>query len=416
MIHLYKSTPPAQPKLSKQETEFVDLEIQKLLEKCVIEESKHEVGEYLSSIFLRPKKDGSYRMILNLKPLNEHIVYRHFKMDTIQTVIHLIEDNVFMASLDLQDAYYSVPIAEQYQKFLKFKWNGKLYQYLALPMGLASAPRIFTKIMKPIFSYLRQQGFISSGYIDDIFLMGETYQQCLMNVENTLKILFELGFVINTKKSVLQPQQQLSHLGFDFNSETMIIKLPREKSDMIKEYATLVLSKNVMSIRMVAKLVGLFISAIPAVENGALYYRNIEREKIIALKFSKGDYEQSMSLSKVAQTDIMWWCDKLPIACKSLNNISPSLMLRTDASLSGWGAVLTHDNIETGGRWSIEEGKNHINVLELKAAYLGLKSLCSNLSNISIKLEMDNTTAVAYIKNKGGGANLLNATMSQEKY
>jgi hypothetical protein len=48
-------------------------------------------------------------MILNLKQLNEHVAYHHFKMDTIQTALKLMHPSCFMASVDLKDAYYLVP-------------------------------------------------------------------------------------------------------------------------------------------------------------------------------------------------------------------------------------------------------------------------------------------------------------------
>ena len=63
-----------------------------------------------------------------LKNLNKHVQYNHFKMDTLQSVISLKTPNCFMASVDLKDVYYSVPIAVAHQKYLKFEWGGKLYQ------------------------------------------------------------------------------------------------------------------------------------------------------------------------------------------------------------------------------------------------------------------------------------------------
>ena len=46
-------------------------------------------------------------------------------MDTLESAIHLVTPNCFMASVDLKDAYYSVPIYKYHRKFLKFEWKGK---------------------------------------------------------------------------------------------------------------------------------------------------------------------------------------------------------------------------------------------------------------------------------------------------
>ena len=59
-------------------------------------------------------------MILNLKELNKFIVYRHFKMDSLKTVKDLMSQGCYMASVDIKDAYYTVPIATEHQKILKF--------------------------------------------------------------------------------------------------------------------------------------------------------------------------------------------------------------------------------------------------------------------------------------------------------
>ena len=111
-------------------------------------------------------------MIPNPKKLNQFTTKKHFKMDTLTTIMRLVERDCFMACLDLKDAYYSVPIAKKDRKYLRFKWQGQLYQFTCLPNGLSCAPRKFTKLLKPALSELHMQGHLSSGYIDDIYLQG----------------------------------------------------------------------------------------------------------------------------------------------------------------------------------------------------------------------------------------------------
>ena len=71
-----------------------------------------------------------------------------------------------------------------------------------------------------------------------------------------------------------------------------------------------------------------------------------------------------------------------------------------DASSEGWGAHC--GDISTGGRWLTVEKILHINILEIKAIYFGLKTLCNGQTNIHVRVKSDNTTAVAYINNMGG--------------
>ena len=155
-----------------QQHDIVHNEIQSLLLKGVLKESHSEPGEFVSSLFLRPKSDGSFSMILNLKQFNESVEYHHFKMDTLETVTRMIKPGCFMASVDLKDAYCTVPIHPDHQKYLKFMFNGTLYQYTRLPNGLSNAPHIFTKLLRPVYSTLHNKGHLSAGYIDDSYLQG----------------------------------------------------------------------------------------------------------------------------------------------------------------------------------------------------------------------------------------------------
>ena len=72
--------------------------------------------------------------------------------------IHLLKDflkhNYFMAKLDMRDAYYSIPVDKQSRRYLQFIFEGKLYQFKVLVFGLSTAPRIFTKVMKPVVAFI----------------------------------------------------------------------------------------------------------------------------------------------------------------------------------------------------------------------------------------------------------------------
>ena len=104
-----------------------------------------------------------------------------------------------MASLDLKHAYYTIPIAAEHRKYLKFVWAGQLYEFKSLPMGLTSSPRIFAKIMKPVLASLRQKGYTNSGYI------GANFVDCCNNVKDTVDLFLRLGFFIHPEKCILTP-------------------------------------------------------------------------------------------------------------------------------------------------------------------------------------------------------------------
>ena len=83
--------------------------------------------------------------------------------------------------------------------------------------------RVFTKVLIPAFSYLREIGYLSVVYVDDFYLQGETFKERLQNITKTVKLSPSLGFTIHSEKSVLKLSQILTFLVFVLNSKTMTL-------------------------------------------------------------------------------------------------------------------------------------------------------------------------------------------------
>ena len=321
-------------------------------------------------------------------------------MESIQNVIDLMEDNCFMASVDLKDAYFSVPIHENHRKYLKFSHRETLYEFKAMPQGYGPAMRVFTKLLKAPFSVLRQLGLLSVIYVDDSYLQGKTYLICLENVRKTIDMLQNLGFTINFDKSVLIPQQEITFLGLIFNSVSMTVTLTQEKKDKIFNLCIKAMNNTTITIRSLASLIGNFTAAFPAIPLGKFYYRNLERIKTRALINSKGDFDAKTEISKEGITELEWWTNNIHAATISVKIPDIDMTIYTDASDLGWG--ITNTTSSSGGRWSTQEGETHINVRELKAIEIGVFSYTKNAQPRHIRIMSDNTTAIAYINKMGG--------------
>jgi hypothetical protein len=97
-----------------------------------------------------PKKAGGYRPTVTWKALNNFVTYSIFKMEGLDAVKQLLEPGDFMTKIDLKDANLFVPVLKERQKFLRFSWEDKKFQFTCLPFGLSAAQKLFTKIMKCI--------------------------------------------------------------------------------------------------------------------------------------------------------------------------------------------------------------------------------------------------------------------------
>jgi hypothetical protein len=163
-------------RMSESDALAVDECIGQLLITQAIEIVTDEPGQFVSTIFVVPKSDGSSRLVINLKYLNDFVDSPHFKMEDIRTAISLLGKNFFLAVLDVKDAYHMIPVHSDHRKYLRFRWKGHLYQYTCLPFGLNVA------LMKPVLASLRYK---SVSYLDDCLCIGDTERICLKNTKST---------------------------------------------------------------------------------------------------------------------------------------------------------------------------------------------------------------------------------------
>ena len=394
---------PRELHFNKAESKFLDDKIQELLTKNVITECGHDSVEFISPIFLRPKKEkNSFRIILDLSDLNETIKYHHFKMDSFSSALNLVTPGAYMASLDIQDSYFHIKMSESSTKFLKFAYQDKLYKFLVLPQGLTSAPRIFTKLMKIPFSFLRKEfGFLSSPYIDDVFLCGIDYIEAKKNVFYTADVLQSLGFSINIPKSAPEPAQEREHVGYIINSVTMKVTMNNSKVQDIISLSQKVLKTKTLTIRKFAKLIGKYVATYPANKFGPLKTKPLEISKIKALQQNNYNFDAVMSLNELDRATIQWWIQNASFMEKPIRTPDPDVVVFTDSSLIGWGFHIPSMNISNGGKWPLHYQDKHINELELRAASICVHSCFKDWHNKHVKIMSDNVTTVAAISNMG---------------
>ena len=247
---------------------------------------------------------------------------------------------------------------------------------------------------------LRQRGIRLIIYLDDILIMAESYDLALQHAASTLNLLEGLGFIVNYQKSQLEPCQELEFLGFLINSNTLSLQLPGEKLRKIRKKCQQLLDQTTISVRELSKFLGLLTSSIQAIFPAPLHYRHLQSQKIATLA-SLRTYEAELSLNPLARAEILWWRDHLHAwNGRALFQDPVDLIIETDASRKGWGAHF--QGVSTGGPWSLEERKLHINCLELLAGSFAIKTFTKTRVCAHVKLLMDNASAVAYINKMGG--------------
>ena len=236
-------------------------------------------------------------------------------------------------------------------------------------------------------------------YLDDWLVLASSKEEALWARDQVLALCAELGIVVNLVKSCLIPSQVLTYLGVRLDSQTFRASptLARRESllSIIEEF----LSSKSQPASLWQKILGHLSSLSQLVPGSRLRMRSLQ----LALRKQWNFKEEDLLIywNQQCQEDLLWWTEnnRLPAGC-SLQELQPDLAFWSDASDKGWGAHLA--NHFTSGLWSGEEKMMSINRRELRAARLGLQSFQELVQDKVVAIFIDNTTAVAYLKNQGG--------------
>ena len=387
--------------MSNNTIEICKIKVIEFLDCRIIKAVSPSHGQFISHIFPVPKKTlGEYRIIFDLTELNLFVRKVHFKMDSIADIMALIQPGDFFVSVDLSDAYYCIAMHLLSMPFLTFIFLEVYYQFTCLPQGLSSAPRVFTKVMRVVLTYLRRLGIRIAAWIDDFFIAAPSRSACQDHAFRTIRTFEELGFRPNTGKSRLVPSQRISHLGLVWDSIEYSVSVPADKIEGVKAKCQTALSSRV-SVHFLSSVLGSIEYFRWGFPHAALHYRRLQR--FVNSCLDRGlSYDSRVSASSDALVDLTWWSrvgDSLPP--RSLSPFAASLELYCDASLSGWGCWAS-DGKEAYGAWSSSEAELHINVLELKAVMFGFQCFFRSTYNCSVLIHSDSCTVVSYINKQGG--------------
>ena len=197
--------------LSTQEHAFLAMEVTRMLAMKAIVATK-EKDLVVSSIYTVAKKCGKRRPVINLRWVNSFINRQHFKMSTMNDVKAAMSSGCYMATVDLKDCFWALPVCERDQKYLAFEFMGMRYKFLVLPFGLGPSPLFITKLYRTMVEYLQARGHRLIIYIDDILILGQSAIECANTVQALLALLKELGAVVNYVKSNITPMQEVEYI------------------------------------------------------------------------------------------------------------------------------------------------------------------------------------------------------------
>ena len=387
--------------MSQSVTDICRVKVKEYLKYKIIRKVKPSQGQYLSDIFPVAKKSlTDHRIIIDLSDLNLLIRKVHFKMDCIPDIMALIRPGDWFVSIHLSDAYFCIAMHLLSMPYLTFVFLHVFYQFTCLPQGFCESPRIFTKVVRVVLTYLRSRGIRIAAWIDDFILASSSRSLSQEHAFFAVRTFEELGFLPNVDKSRLAPTQKICHLGLVWDSVQYSVSIPLDKIVGVRSKCLVALSFSV-TVRFLSSILGSVEYFKWGFPFAALHYRRLQRYVNSCL--NRGlSYDSYVVPSSAACIDLRWWSsvgDSLPF--RSLSPFVATQELYCDASLTGWGSW-TSEGKEAFGAWSDKEAELHINVLEGLAVLFAFKCFYKSTYNSSILVRSDNTSVVAYINKQGG--------------
>ena len=174
--------------------------------------------------------------------INDFATHNPFKYQSIQDAIDYIKPNSFLAKIDLANAYRVVKLHPSNYELTGLQWTFTGMErptYMVdtcLPFGARLAPQIFNELSQAVRRILASRNIHKIvTYLDDFLVVGDTYDECLSNMNELMLVLRALGFRINYSK-VEGPKQKLTFLGLELNCISRTISLPSDKVRELFDY------------------------------------------------------------------------------------------------------------------------------------------------------------------------------------
>ena len=225
--------------------------IQSLLSKNAIErvENVKSVGFY-SRLFLVPKPHQRWRPVIDLSRLNTFLHVEKFKIETPESIRTSLIPGEWVSSIDLSDAYLHIPIHPNSRKYLRFCYKAQVFQFTSLPFGLATAPQVFTMIVKEVKLMGLSRGLRIHQYLDDWLIRSQSQEEAQANTQAVVDLTQSLGWIINQEKSELKPTPVFSFMGYEYHLDSALVKPTQERWLKLQDLILRLKSKHLFDCKM----------------------------------------------------------------------------------------------------------------------------------------------------------------------
>ena len=377
--------------------------------------------DFESPVFTVPKKDGAFRLCTDYRRLNCFQRKTTFKMDDTQLISELIQPGDFGMLVDLKDAYPTLGLHPAHRKYCRFRdpVTRQRLQWRTVSFGISEAPRLCTKLLRPLISMLKQLGIRCIIYIDDILVLHQDRLALARSMAVALNsIQQQAGLNLKTSKCSFHPSQRFQCLGYVWDTVSMKTFVPtarlKETHRMARRLLRIIQPQTTspsLKTRVLACFVGRVVATFRGIRGARRHLIYLQHSLGQAVRRTGWDGMTPLSLDAIKT--LAWWASDEPWQ-RNGSQMTPEqrpiqVSVRSDAATEtlGWGGTLQvagQTPLRTRGNFKPAEIGLHINALELLACWFTLKSLLplavkrGDWKHTHVSCEIDNTTAIKYAR------------------
>jgi Reverse transcriptase (RNA-dependent DNA polymerase)/RNase H-like domain found in reverse transcriptase len=303
---------------SHSEKQVIRLQVEEMLANGIIRSSR---SGWSSGVVLVKKKNGEYRFCVDYRGLNKMLSDDSYPLPVIDDLLSYLEGSKYFSSLDLFSGYWQLPMAEESIHLTAFCTNEGLYEFLRLPFGVKTAPKLFQRSLDLVLAGLKWSECIL--YLDDVLVMASSFKAHLQRLRHVLERFQEAGLTLNPKKCSFG-YTEVPILGHVVSAEG--ISPNRDKIKAVLEFTTPTSLKQVRSFIGMAGFYRKFVKDFAGIT------RPLTALSRKGVKFSWG----------VEQEQAFRTLQRKLVEAPVLRHFSPenATELHTDASNHGIGGVL----------------------------------------------------------------------------
>lgn len=389
---------PRQRAFSDSEKAVIRTEIKEALYHGALHRVQPVQGQVLSPITLNSKGD---RLCINFI-VNKFIKPKPFRETTLKDFKLDMKQGDWAVKADLKKAFWTVPVFNKHRRFLRFRWEGVVYEFKTLPFGLASSPWSLRLVTKPIIKHLRSMGIRAHCFVDDLIILNKSKQGAEDDLRAAVELFERLGFTVNKEKTSVAASKVFTFLGLSYNSEDMTHSAPPDKLRDVRKMARRLLAQadttGVWTPRQMASLVGKVQFIKPTLLKGkpqvaALLDWNKQAlalaRRALGRKPTRRHWDWATEADGQALPAVKWMAK---LSSKEtgapLHPRDPEETWLTDAGPLGYGWVRTDHRQqmaqERAGKWTAWEAMQSTNYRELKVLLMLIKETpkCSRWRSI----------------------------------